>query len=70
LGVIVEPAPSAVAGSPGTYEWVGIWNRHFKVDPVKEVVGLFLAKFDSPDEEHADDLANAYWSLVCAAVVD
>jgi CubicO group peptidase (beta-lactamase class C family) len=46
VGVTVEPAVSALAGSAGTYDWAGSWNTRFWIDPVKQLVGLFMAQHE------------------------
>jgi CubicO group peptidase (beta-lactamase class C family) len=32
-------------GSPGTFAWGGAANTYFWVDPVEEIVGVFMAQF-------------------------
>ncbi len=67
VGVIVEPGVAAMAGSAGTYEWAGGWNTHFMIDPVKELIGIFMAQYEPFDFE---GLGHEYWSLVCQALID
>jgi len=67
VGVIVEPEAAAMAGSAGTYEWAGSWNTHFMIDPVKELIGIFMAQYEPFDYE---GLGHEYWSLVCQALID
>jgi len=67
VGVIVDPERSVMAGSPGTYEWAGSWNTHFMIDPVKELIGIFM----SQSEPFAfEGIGNEYWSLVHQALID
>ncbi len=67
VGVIVDPDDAELAGSAGTYEWAGSWNTHFMVDPVKELIGIFMAQYEPFAFE---GVADEYWSLVCRAVMD
>ena len=67
VGVIVDPDEAELAGSAGTYEWAGSWNTHFMVDPVKELIGIFMAQYEPFAFEGVGD---EYLSLVCQAVMD
>ena len=67
VGVIVDPDDAELAGSAGTYEWAGSWNTHFMVDPVNELIGIFMAQYEPFAFE---GVADEYWSLVCRAVMD
>ena len=68
VGVVVERSATGLAGSEGTYNWGGSWNTDFWIDPVTELIGIFMAQLrprpslKSPGRE--------YWPLVCQAVVD
>lgn len=56
-----------MAGSQGRYVWAGSWNTHFVVDPVEELIGIFMAQY----EPFAfGGLADEYWSLVCQSLID
>ena len=66
FGVIVE-AQRRIAGSVGTFEWGGGWNTYVRIDPVKSLIGLFLAQYEPFDWGAIGD---RYWSLVCEAATD
>ncbi len=67
VGVLVEPEVAAMAGSAGTYEWAGSWNTRFMIDPVKELIGIYLSQHQPFAFEGIGD---EYWSLVCQALID
>ena len=67
VGVIVEPDVAAIAGSAGTYEWAGSLNTYFMVDPIKELIGIFMAQYEPFGSPGAGE---EYWSLVCQALID
>ena len=67
VGVIVEPDKAVMAGSAGTYEWAGSWNTHFMIDPVKELIGIFMSQHEPFAFEGIGD---EYWSLVHQALID
>ena len=67
VGVTVEPVTSAQAGSEGTYDWGGSWNTRFWIDPVMEVIGIFM----SQSEPFAfEGIGTGFRSLVCQALAD
>jgi CubicO group peptidase (beta-lactamase class C family) len=67
VGVTVEPAVSVLAGSAGTYDWAGSWNTRFWVDPVKQLIGIFMAQHEPFAFE---GIGTGLRSLVCQAVTD
>jgi CubicO group peptidase (beta-lactamase class C family) len=67
VGVIVEPSAAILAGSAGTYEWAGSSNTDFWIDPVKELIGMFMSQLEPRAPTSA---GREYWSLVCQAVID
>lgn len=56
-----------MAGSQGTYVWAGSWNTHFVVDPVEELIGIFMAQYEPFG---FGSLADEFWSLVCQSLID
>jgi CubicO group peptidase (beta-lactamase class C family) len=67
VGVIVEPSIASMAGSEGTYHWAGLWQTFFWIDPVKELIGIFMAQSASFAFE---GIGTAFRSLVGQAVID
>jgi CubicO group peptidase (beta-lactamase class C family) len=67
VGVTVEPAVSVLAGSAGTYDWAGSWNTRFWVDPVKQLIGIFMAQHEPFAFE---GIGTKLRSLVCRALTD
>jgi CubicO group peptidase (beta-lactamase class C family) len=68
LGVVVEPSAMSLAGSQGTYTWGGSWNTDFWIDPVTELIGIFMAQLEPRPSLRS--LGREYWPLVCQALVD
>jgi CubicO group peptidase (beta-lactamase class C family) len=67
VGVIVEPSIASMAGSEGTYQWAGLWQTFFWIDPVKELIGIYMAQSASFAFE---GIGTAFRSLVGQAVID
>lgn len=67
VGVTVEPVVSVLAGSEGTYDWGGSWNTRFWVDPVKELIGIFMVQAEPFAFE---GISAEFRSLVCQALID
>lgn len=63
--VLLDPAASAVTGSVGEYGWAGAAKTYYWVDPVEEIVGVFMSQFmmamELPDQ---DFRVLAYQALV------
>ncbi len=66
VGVIVDPSAAILAGSAGTYEWAGASNTDFWIDPVKELIGIFMSQLEPRASTSA---GREYWSLVCQALI-
>ena len=45
FSVLVNVAQSAALGSPGSYGWGGAATTSFWVDPVEELIGIFMTQF-------------------------
>ena len=67
VGVIIEPSIARMAGSEGTYQWAGSWQTFFWIDPVKELIGIFMAQYGSLAFE---GVGTAFRSLVGQAVIE
>ncbi|OGN81087.1 MAG: hypothetical protein A2X23_05105 [Chloroflexi bacterium GWC2_73_18] len=65
VGVSTEPSAPGLAGSEGTYTWAGSWNTRFWVDPVKQLIGIFMMQSE-PFEFIST--GEGFWSLVCEAL--
>ena len=63
--VLLDPAASAVTGSVGEFGWAGAAKTYYWVDPVEEIVGVFMSQFmmavELPDQ---DFRVLAYQALV------
>lgn len=63
--VLLDPAASAVTGSVGEYGWAGAAKTYYWIDPVEEIVGVFMSQFmmamELPDQ---DFRVLAYQALV------
>jgi CubicO group peptidase (beta-lactamase class C family) len=63
--VLLDPAAAGGHGSVGSYGWTGAAKTLFWVDPVEELVGVFLTQymiaFDFPDQD--------FWTLTYQALV-
>ena len=66
VGVVVEPQRRCHGRVRRNYEWAGSWKTYFSVDPVKELIGIFMAHLEPFDYE---GLGGEYWSLVCREVL-
>jgi len=64
--VLMDAPASAVAGSEGEYGWAGAAKTYYWVDPVEEIVGVFMSQFmiafELPDKD--------FQTLVYQALVD
>lgn len=53
--VLLDPAASAVTGSLGEFGWAGAAKTYYWVDPVEEIVGVFMSQFmmavELPDQD-------------------
>jgi len=68
VGVVVERSAMSLAGSEGTYNWGGSWNTDFWIDPVTELIGIFMAQLEP--RPSLKSLGREYWPLVCQALID
>ena len=63
--VLLDPAATAVTGSVGEFGWAGAAKTYYWVDPVEEIVGVFMSQFmmamELPDQ---DFRVLAYQALV------
>jgi CubicO group peptidase (beta-lactamase class C family) len=63
--VLLDPAATGVTGSVGEYGWAGAAKTYYWVDPVEEIVGVFMSQFmmavEVPDQ---DFRVLAYQALV------
>ena len=53
--VLMNVAESRKPGSVGEYGWAGVGKTYFWIDPVEEIIGIFMAQsmmqFDMPERE-------------------
>ena len=65
FGVCMDPAATQVPSSVGTFGWGGAANTNFWVDPVEEIVGVFMTqKMTPPEMPQLDFQALVYQALV------
>jgi CubicO group peptidase (beta-lactamase class C family) len=67
FSVVVDPVQNRVLGSTGDYSWGGAASTIFWVDPVEEIVGMFLTQL-LPSSTYP--IREEFKSLVRQALVD
>ena len=67
VSVIRDVAKSQNLGSVGIYGWGGAANTNFWIDPVEDLIGIFMSQYMAPDNMPAE---TDYRNLVYQALVD
>jgi CubicO group peptidase (beta-lactamase class C family) len=67
FGVYTDPAAAGSSISKGAYQWLGIYNTKFFVDPTRRVSAVYFTQL-FPNMQ-ADDLMKKYETLVQQAIV-
>ena len=49
MSALVDPPASSAPGSVGIYGWGGLATTRFWIDPVEDMVGLFMTQFIPSD---------------------
>ena len=63
--VLLDPAATQIPGSVGAFGWGGAANTYYWVDPVEELVGVFMAqKMTPPDTPQLDFQVLTYQALM------
>jgi CubicO group peptidase (beta-lactamase class C family) len=66
FGLILDPAEAGEVGSPGEYNWGGAAGTRFWIDPVENLIGVFMVQ----SLPHRTRLARQFKVLTYQAVVD
>jgi CubicO group peptidase (beta-lactamase class C family) len=67
FGVYTDPAAAGSSISKGAYQWLGIYNTKFFVDPMHRVSAVYLTQL-FPNMQ-VDDLMKKFDTLVQQAIV-
>lgn len=62
--VLEDVGLANVMGSPGEFGWSGAAKTYYWVDPVEEMVGIFMTQLQSPDEPQMTFRTLAYQAIV------
>ena len=66
FGIQTDPAVSADSGSKGVYSWGGIAGTRFWIDPIEQMIGIFMVQ----SVPHRTRLASDFKNLVYQAVTE
>ena len=67
IGVDLDLGRRGVMGNDGTFYWAGADNTHFWVDPVDNVIGLWMTQVRPFSYDYAHDLRNAVYQAMLPA---
>ena len=66
FGIQTDPVVSADSGSKGVYSWGGIAGTRFWIDPIEQMIGIFMVQ----SVPHRTRLASDFKNLVYQAVTE
>lgn len=62
--VLEDVGLANIMGSPGEFGWAGAAKTYYWVDPVEEMVGIFMTQLQSPDEPQLTFRTLAYQAVI------
>ena len=64
FAVVTDVAETHTLGSMGTYSWGGLASTTFWIDPVEDLIGLFMTQLIGDNPFHAQFRVLVYQSIV------
>jgi CubicO group peptidase (beta-lactamase class C family) len=61
--VLKESTAESLSASPGTYGWMGYWGTRFWIDPLKELIVIFMSQVKPSDYDSDVPRALAYEAM-------